>query len=66
MSLDGLVPFLMLLFGIPTLCIAALVILLILKIWCAFSWWWLSVPVVGAGIWYATVVVMGRQCRRRS
>lgn len=47
-NMDGLLFFavigFVLLGVIPTTAIAALIVLPVLKIWCAFSWWWLALP----------------------
>lgn len=62
-SLDGLLEVLVVLglfFLVPVLSVLALVTLSVLKIWFAFSWWWLLVPAGVLVLWSASFWLMNR------
>jgi hypothetical protein len=45
-----------LMFGVPMVSAAALVVLPILKIWFAFSWYWALIPAVVLAVWSSLVL----------
>ena len=44
-----------LMFGLPMVSVAALIVLPILKIWFTFSWYWVFVPAAVVGVWFSLV-----------
>ena len=46
----------LLMVGIPLAAVAAIAVLSILKIWCAFSWYWLLVPASVLAVWGAVAM----------
>jgi cellulose synthase/poly-beta-1,6-N-acetylglucosamine synthase-like glycosyltransferase len=60
-NLDGVFTDLVLFVGIPVFSIVTFVILLILRIWCSFSGWWLLFPVGVFTVWLAFVRIMSRE-----
>ena len=48
-------------FVLPVMLAASIVILAVLKIWCSYSWWWMALPVCALLAWGTAMWAMNRR-----